>query len=319
MAQLVNELSWSASRHKLFSECRRAYFYTYYGAWNGWDAAAPERTRRLYRLKNLRTLDMWAGGIVHETIAEALRRSMMKGTPVTAGELQAHARLKLRSGWVEAVGREWERYPKRTNLFELYYGNGRTLPPEQTERIRRKVNDGLQAFAESATLKELLAVSHLNWKPVDQLDTFALDGLKVWCAVDFAYTDPAGILRILDWKTGAEDAAALRLQLACYTFFAAEKWGVAPERVKVYGVFLREQALVREYPSDPAMLVDARDQILTSAAAMRALVADPVANEPLPEESFPLAESDRPCRWCNYREACPRLAAAPAAPAAPLG
>ena len=68
-------------------------------------------------------------------------------------------------------------------LAELYYGNGRTLPPEQTERIKKRVYDCLDAFAQSDLLKELLAAGFFNWKPVDQLDTFDVDGIKVWCAI----------------------------------------------------------------------------------------------------------------------------------------
>ena len=311
MGQLINEFTWSASRHKLFEDCRRAYYYCYYGAWGGWDEGAPARTRRLYRLKNVKTMDMWAGSLVHETIAEALRRFSMKGAPITAGELQANARTKLRAGWVEAVNRDWERYPKKTNLWELYYGNGKTLPPEKTERIKGKVNDCLAAFADSEILKEILSVSYLAWKPIDKLDTFQNDGLKVWCAVDFAFTDPAGTLRILDWKTGGEDVEAIRLQLACYTFYAVEKWLVKMENVQVCGVFLKDGARVQAYPCSPEILVEARDKMLTSAAAMRSLLADPEANKPKEEEAFALCEDTRSCGRCNYREACPRFADAP--------
>ena len=307
MAQLVNELSWSVSRSRLFDECRRVYYYTYYGAWNGWDAAAPAATRKLYLLKNLKTLDMWAGGIVHDTVAEALRRYAMKAQPITAAELQATARQKLRHGWLEAVNRDWEAAPKKTNLFELYYGNGKNLPPEQTGRIKDKVNDCLAAFADSAVLKELLTASYLAWKPVDKLDSFLVDQLKIWCAVDFAYTDPAGFLRILDWKTGAEREESLRLQLACYAFFAADKWGVRMENLKVYGVFLRENAREKEYPLPPEILIEAKDQILTSAAEMRRLLVDPARNQAR-EEDFPLCVDDHPCRHCNFREICPRFA-----------
>src|SRR2546422_620828 len=47
MAELKNEFSWSRSRDNAFQECKRKYFYHYYGAWGGWDAAAPQEVRRL--------------------------------------------------------------------------------------------------------------------------------------------------------------------------------------------------------------------------------------------------------------------------------
>ncbi len=307
MADLVNEFSWSVSRQGLFDECRRAYYYNYYGAWSGWEAGAPARTRLLYRLKNLRSLDMWAGSIVHEVIAETLRRYALKPAPVTVAELQARARVKLRAGWTEAVNRDWERAPKKTNLDELYYGNGRTLPPAQTERIRDKVNDCLAAFADSAVLRELLAVNYLNWKPVDKLDTFLVDAIKVWCAVDFAYTGDDGILHILDWKTGAEREEALQLQLACYAFYAADKWCARRDAIKVGGVFLKDGARVSEYAITPALLAAARDRIVAGAGAMRALLVNPAANQAR-EADFPFCDAARACRRCFFREACPHAA-----------
>jgi len=306
MRKLANELTWSVSRAGLFDECRRAYYYNYYGAWGGWEREAPERTRRLYILKNIRTLPMWAGGIVHETISEALGRYARTGQPITAGELQARARTQLRSGWLEAVQREWLAQPKKTNLHELYYGNGQSLPRETTEAIRERANECLTAFAESAVLREILAAPYLNWKPIDKLASFDLDGLKVWCAIDFAYDDPGGNLRLIDWKTGAEDRESLTTQLACYALYAAHTWFVPLDRLRLQGVFLRETARVSEYPLGPEALVNAKDTILTSAAAMRA-VLDDVATNQASEERFPFCENERTCRRCNFRQACPYI------------
>lgn len=307
MAKLLNEFSWSVSRAQLFSDCRRAYYYTYYGSWGGWEAEASERQRLLYILKNIKTLPMWAGTIVHETIGDALQRHARGGQAITAGELQARARTRLRSGWVEAVQREWLARPKKTNLHELYYGNGRSLPQPDTDALRERVYECLTAFAESAVLCEILATPYLSWKPVDTLDTFAIDGLKVWCAIDFAYADPAGVLRLIDWKTGAENRESLTTQLACYALYAAETWFTPLDRLRLQGVFLREKARVSDYPVGPEMLVDAKDKILTSAAAMRQLLDDDQANA-ASEERFAFCENERTCRRCNYRQACPYLA-----------
>jgi len=306
MAELKNEFSWSVSRNRLFRTCPRAYYFNYYGSWGGWDRNSPERTRKLYILKNLQTLEIWGGSIVHGTIAEALRRYARSHTPIRAGELQARARGKLRQGWVEAVNGEWRVSPKKTNLFGLYYGDGKKLPRERTDGIRERIYSCLAAFAESTVLREILAVPYMSWRPVDQLDSFVLDGLKVWCAIDFAYTDPAGILRILDWKTGSERTEELQLQLACYAYFAQEKWFAPVENVRTAGVYLRDAARVSEHTITPGILVDARETILDSAARMRELLVD-VAGNRAREEDFPFCESERTCRRCNFQEVCPHV------------
>ena len=308
MSTLTNDFSWSVSRDQLFRTCRRAYYFNYYASWGGWDAGAPPRTRQLYLLKQIKTLEMWAGSIVHETIAETLNRYARKQTPIRTAELQARARQKLRAGWLEAVNREWQRRPKKNNLHGLYYGNGKTLPRERTDRVRDLVYSSLATFVESETLKALLAVPYMNWKPVDQLDTFQLDGLKVWCAVDCAFTDPAGHLTIVDWKTGREKPETLRLQLASYAHFARQKWFASPDSIRLQGVFLGDGGRVSDYPLDDADLVEARDAILKSAADMRQVLDDPRHNIPMDEEQFEVCTADWPCRTCKFKAACPKFA-----------
>lgn len=309
MAKLENELTWSVSRDQLFRECQRAYYYQYYGSWGGWEIDAPEQTRKLYVLKNMKTLVLWAGNIVHETIAEALNRYAHKNSPVKSAELQARARQKLRAGWTQSVTREWLETPKKTNIHELYYGNGKSLPAEQTDRVKDRVYGALAAFADSDTLREILTIPYMSWKPVDKLDSFSLNGLKVWCAIDFAYVDPAGDLRILDWKTGAENREALQTQLGCYALYAAEKWFSPLEAVKLFGVFLNENARTSEYRASPEVIVNVQERILAGAAAMRVQLADVRANRPLEEDAFPVCDNERVCRYCNYREVCPRIEA----------
>ncbi len=308
--ELVNELTWSVSRDRLFRQCKRAYYYNYYGSWGGWDSAvADERTRKIYILKNLQTLQMWAGGIVHESIAESLRSYAAKKALIEPSRLFASARRKLRKGWLEAVNREWLTVPKKTNLQELYYGNGVDVPSEQTERIKDKIYGCLEAFAESSLLGEIIAASYMNWKPVDILDSFLLnDELKVWCAIDFAFFDESGRLRILDWKTGAEYAEELRLQLACYALFARQKWHISLERLRLAGVFLGDHGRVSEYSLDADLLNEVENTILRSVEEMRGLLIDPVGNQSR-EDDFPTCDDKRICGRCNFREVCP---AAPA-------
>ena len=45
MTDLVNEFSWSRTRDNCFKECRRRYYFQYYGSWGGWDAEADPLAR----------------------------------------------------------------------------------------------------------------------------------------------------------------------------------------------------------------------------------------------------------------------------------
>ena len=212
----------------------------------------------------------------------------------------------MRSGWRDSVNQVWKQYPKKTNLFELYYGDGKHVPREETDAIKERVLECIDNFANSAIVKTIKSVPFLNWKPIDTLDTFAIDDLKVWCAVDFAYTDADGVLHIIDWKTGSEKKDALRFQLACYALYALEKWYVPVEKIAPHGVFLYDGARVSDFSVDAALLVSAKDQILTSAQAMKAKLKD-VANNVAEEEDFPCNPNEFNCRNCNFREVCPAV------------
>jgi len=246
---------------------------------------------------------MWAGSIVHEVIAESLNRFTMSGKMADANTLKTIARQKLRSGWIEAINKEWQKQPKKTNLAELYYGNGKTLPKEQTENIKNRVNTCLDAFANSNILKEILTIPYMDWKPIDKLDSFTHNNLKIWCAIDFAYTDQNGILRIIDWKTGKESANSLQTQLSCYAFYAAEKWFAEPKKIRIFGIFLKENARISSYNLNPEIMFQAQEEIITSAKAMREKLYDP-QNNLAKEEDFPLCDKPYICNNCNYKEIC---------------
>ena len=285
--KLVNEFSWSVSRHQLFISCPKAYYYNHYGSWGGWEADADENTRKLYILKNIRPMVTWIGSIIHDLIKDTLTAySRGESAFPTADELKEKALQAMRSGWRDSVRKH--------------------VPREETDAIKERVLECIDNFANSAIVKTIKSVPFLNWKPIDTLDTFAIDDLKVWCAVDFAYTDADGVLHIIDWKTGSEKKDALRFQLACYALYALEKWYVPVEKIAPHGVFLYDGARVSDFSVDAALLVSAKDQILTSAQAMKAKLKD-VANNVAEEEDFPCNPNEFNCRNCNFREVCPAV------------
>ncbi len=304
---LENTFSWSVTRAQLFRNCRRAYYYTYYGSWGGWSASAPERIRLLYRLKNLKTMILWAGGLVHDTIKDALAYYSKTRRWPTVEETQNHARTQMRADWRDAIDKAWLQYPKKTNIAELYYGNGRTLPREQTDAIKARVFEALDNFHHSAAVKQLLATPVERWLTIDTLDSFLIDDCKIWCAIDFAFRDEDGFIHIIDWKTGAENRLSLRQQLGCYGLYAMEKWSVTPEALHASGVFLNDGGRTSGYPIDAELLVSVKDQILCSIRSMKAKLRDADHNL-ADEDDFEFTQDTTTCLNCPFRQVCPQTA-----------
>src|SRR2546426_5726742 len=135
MAELTNEFSWSRSRDNAFQECKRKYFYHYYGAWGGWDAAAPQEVRRLYILKQLASRQQWAGRAVHDAIEMALH-AFAHGREIPVEPFIADVIERMRGEWRSSQAGRYRENPKSTALFEHEYPG--ELAPEAWQGPRRQ-------------------------------------------------------------------------------------------------------------------------------------------------------------------------------------
>src|SRR5262249_47409683 len=136
MVELANEFSWSRSRDGTFQDCRRKYFYQYYGAWGGWDPAASPDVRRLYVLKQLASRQQWAGRIVHDAVEMAFQ-VMQVGRGVPAEPFIADVIERMRSEWRASRAGHYRDNPKSPALFEHEYAVA--LKPEAWKAVSHNV------------------------------------------------------------------------------------------------------------------------------------------------------------------------------------
>ena len=300
VADLQNSFSWSRSRDHLFQECRRKYFYHYYGSWGGWEAEAPEEIRRLYVLKQLQARQQWAGKLVHEGAEWALR-ALRAGQEVSAEGLVGEIVQRMRREWKASRARGyWER-PKEGGLFEHEYGV--PIPDSEWRVWRDLVTRCLRNFFRLDLLDEIRQVPRERWVLLEEIRAFDFEGTPIYAAPDFAYWTPEGQLMLVDWKTGAgKDNGETAFQLGCYALYAQAIWGLEPERLAAAAVNLREPSVTR-HPVDAATLETVLDRLRLSIRAMRAWLHDPAANLAVMDD-FEKTEELRICRWCNFRAVC---------------
>jgi hypothetical protein len=298
VGDLANEFSWSRTRDNVFQECRRRYYYHYYGAWGGWDASAAGRARALYVLKQLGTRQMWAGRLVHEAVERSLL-AFRSGHALSENALIDDTVRQMREEWKGSRDRVYRETPKRTGLFEHEYD----VPVKNGEwqALRDHVVRCLRNFHRLPLLGEIKRVATERWILIEDIGSFPWEGTTVFTAPDFGYWSHADRLALIDWKTGGngEDAS---LQLGGYALYALEVLGVDPSRVDLLEVNLREAAVSR-HPWNAASLERVREHIRLSVRSMKAYLKVPESN--LAEESdFEKTEDLRICRWCNFRGVC---------------
>jgi CRISPR/Cas system-associated exonuclease Cas4 (RecB family) len=297
--QLKNEFSWSVSRHRLFQECRRAYYFRHYGSWGGWERGADPRVRDLYVLKNLNNRFTFAGQVVHERVADSLNRHRY-GRTVSVEEAKQAALESLRLGFRQSRDGAYRAEPKKAvGLFEHEYHV--EISDREWQAMRDRVFRCLDNFHRSKIRGIILETGIENWLPIDRMDSFEFEGVTVYVAPDFALRNPQGNALLIDWKTGRSGAED-RTQLVCYGLFAREKWGVDPRRAigELHYLLTND---VETVTLDDAALAEGVAHIRDSIAAMKSLLADPGANR-AEMESFPRTEDRAVCARCNFRRIC---------------
>ena len=295
---LVNEFSWSRTRHGAFQECRRRYYYQYYGAWGGWDPAAAPATRALYVLKQLGTRQMWAGRLVHEAVERSLLALRM-GHALSEASLVEDIVRQMREEWKGSRDAVYRESPKRTGLFEHEYG----VPVKDGEwqALRDHVVRCVRNFYRLPLFAEIKRTPTDRWILLEDIGSFPWEETRIVTAPDFGFWNTEDRLQLVDWKTGGNgDGAAL--QLGGYALYALEVLGVALPRVDLLEVNLREGRVSR-HPWDEGSLDRVKDHIRLSVRSMKAYLKDAEKNV-AEEDDFEKAEDVRICRWCNFRGVC---------------
>src|SRR5262249_57195902 len=107
----------SRSRDGTFQECKRRYYYHYYGAWGGWESTAAPDVRRLYVLKQLASRQQWAGRTVHDAIELALH-GLRDGRSVPVEPFVADVIERMRGEWRSSRDGRYRDHPETAALFQ---------------------------------------------------------------------------------------------------------------------------------------------------------------------------------------------------------
>ncbi|MHB0856170.1 MAG: PD-(D/E)XK nuclease family protein [Anaerolineae bacterium] len=308
------EFSWSHSRAALLAECRRKYYWRYYGPYGGnapWETA--DRTL-LYTLGRLTYPPALIGSAVHEIARKALT-SAREGSPWAAGVYAAAVRSML-AKQLKASAKVAERPPawmpgKGVTLLDAHY-----YRMAFDERAAQGMLDSAASYAQRLLEHPVFqdALGHpADLLSIDRPAHLEIVGTPVYAVPDLVQRLPDGGLRLVDWKTGASVQAHLpryRDQLAVYALYAHGVWGVSAKDLACVIVDLGSGRSL-DAPVDEALLEGTRNRIADSIAVMRKGLRDPENNLAHRDDWPMLAPPDSPfeqipsaCRGCAYRLAC---------------
>lgn len=302
-ASQLPTLSWSFSKKTHFDSCRRHYFYHRFWTQD------PKLKWWIYEMRNLTTLTMLRGQVVHDVIAEALK-AIRLGQTVSAKTARDNVTALLRFRYGDSARRLWHidnRPPGRkqseiTSLLEHYYKF-----PNMNDRARDAQQSAwgcVTRLVESDFWANIAGSSPSDWVEIEDesFPSFDLDGIKIYTRIDFAHSN--GSNTIIDWKTGAQSDQDRR-QLMLYSLYAQSKWEWDPLETKLAAVYLQPDLTIDTFSPTLSDLAALHDEVKVSFEQMMEL--EP-AYGPADINLFPMTTETRNCAWCRFMGVCRREA-----------
>jgi CRISPR/Cas system-associated exonuclease Cas4 (RecB family) len=301
MSTFKNEFSWSISRDRAFQTCPRQYYFNYYGYWGGWKTDAPERTRQIYILKNLKNRYMWAGAKVHDCIKHTLT-NLQRGISVLDVDQIVDITLnQMREEFRSSREKRYLTHPKTCALFEHEYEV--PVSNDKWKKVADDMENCLRNFYASETFGMLKELPQQMWLEVEDFSSFNLKNTKIWAVLDCSFRTDYGGVTIIDWKTGRSMSEDVSMQLSCYAMYAMDKWGIDSEKVKLIEYNLLANQGV-EFTVGASEIENTKTYIAGSIADMQSLLVDVVNNVPKEESAFLKMQDEGTRANCNFRKVC---------------
>jgi hypothetical protein len=300
MSELKNEFFWSKTRDEVFKTCPRQYWFSYYGYWNGWLENAPERTRQIYILKNLKNRHMWAGEKVHECIQRSLNNIRRGIKVLSIDEIVSMTLDQMRADFRSSKSKNYWKNPKSCGLLEHEYEM--EVSDEEWKEVAGSVETCLRNFYASDIYDGLKSHRKDGWLEVEEFSSFLLDHTGINLVIDCAIKEGEGIY-IYDWKTGRSLSEDLSIQLGCYALYAMEKWNVPPESLSVIECNLSFDKS-NWFSVSQEEMKGMKGYINGSIKDMQSLLTDLSNNLPVEEDRFSKIEDQHVTSRCNFRKVC---------------
>lgn len=304
MGEFKNEFSWSFSRDSLFRECKRKYFYNYYGSWEGWKKdSADNTTRTLYVLKNLINRKIWKGDAVHKEISRTLKsyestgrfsnyeNSVKRTTNIMRQEFRFS---KSKSYW------DTHRSLRKVNaLFEHEYDL--EIADDEWIENYKDVLKCLNNFHKSDISSELKDIDTQQIVTIDSITPtpFDFNNETIYVNLDLAYKIDNRV-KIVDWKTGSGESNPL--QFVVYTFHANDFFKIPLEDITVIEYnLLYDKKIIYSYSAQD--ISEAKQYIENSINEMKSYLYD-ADNNSAEILDFPRTDENWRCENCNFKKIC---------------
>ncbi|GIK36914.1 MAG: hypothetical protein BroJett011_07470 [Chloroflexota bacterium] len=280
MVQLENWFykynAWSFTKHRLWEECKRAYYYRYIGA-----ALRYSPDFNIQQVKQLKKLDKrfaLQGALIHQVLDDQLKQHYLG---LSLDEQVA------RNRYIELV--EQSRHNAQNQLVEYY--NGAPVNQAFFDRVRENGLDQISLFF-GVIWPQLGGLKYLRHEQFDRVKIGEIEGIV---KVDYVSQTQEGTIVISDWKTGADDEEYENdLQIGTYVLWATQFYAVPSAKIKSELIYLTTSARrTHEFPNEQLQNIE---QLIVSDFEAMNRTYEINYFEPVPEPAK--------CLSCPFAQIC---------------
>lgn len=296
----------SLSAHRCLRKCQRQYFYRYLLASH---SARDSLRHEAFILKQLTSLEAWAGNLVHRCLEEKVALSLSEGRAIdwrTAAEEtidRMHRQFEFsRARRYREPGVTKSREPDYCALLIHDSDQPTSLDAlKEVEALLRKAFNNLPSLPE---FWEHIS-GHLNYRSEDEF-WLRFEGETIKVKLDLHYAHRQGHPVIVEWKCynsmGGSDATP-QLNLYAWALLQQPQWSrLAPERVELLEV-RPLSGEVKRHPFNANSLVQIDDLLFEAVNEVRRVFGNGKYDE-VDVTDLGFANSPGTCFFCPFREMC---------------
>lgn len=300
-------LDWSFSADRSFRRCQRAYFFKDIAAWH--NGREPMRREAFVR-KQLKSLDLWRGSVVHTAIQRYVVPCWQMRKAIDWDDVVCQAQQLAERQYSFSKARRYRDGISKTKAGDDYCALVFHEQPDGTteEHVRESIAGVETALRNLSRMDDLLKHIQGRNKYLCEVPVpVTYHGVNITGQIDLMFFRGYGQPTIIDWKCyDSVSGSDANLQTALYAWLLCKnaKWAVTnPESVELMEVRLGTDPGVIRHVFNARRFEELEDRIFQSVEEIRALCGGGAyKDQDLADYAF--ANNPNSCAFCAFRKLC---------------
>ncbi len=302
---------WSISTDKLFRRCQRQFFFREIAA----NHAARDWRREAFILKQLKTLELWRGTVIHEGIQHYVVPALKKGGHVNWNQLAERNVQRAREQLEFSAKRRYRDDGMVKGEHDDFcalvaHENGQGVSREEFEEVCAEIRSAYKRLSEMPGLwKQLLGNQGCH---AEKKFWVTFDSVRIMAQLDLLFERSLDHPTIVDWKSyeiGGDTGTRLQMVLYGWVLWHAKFYSIdAPEDIQLLECQVQDGAVI-EHECSQEVFDELEDYIYRSVHRIFSLCRSKKLTDAKLED-FAFTDNPNNCEYCAFQGLCVERASA---------